>query len=76
METNAANMIATSLQTYIAFGIYLVFMVAIGLFFSRKSSTSVNSYLLGDRGMGSWVTALLSVVGAVRIFTSVVLVRP
>ncbi len=44
-------------QTYLAFGLYLVFMISVGVFFSKKSSGNVENYLLGGRGLGSWVTA-------------------
>lgn len=43
--------------TYITFGIYLVAMLAIGIYFYFKSA-GVEDYLLGGRGIGSFVTAL------------------
>ncbi len=45
------------IPTYTTFGLYLVFMVVVGLYFYRKE-TNIKEYLLGGRGMGSWVTAM------------------
>lgn len=42
----------------IVFIIYLVALLSVGIFFSRKASKSVDSYLLGDRNIGPAVTAL------------------
>lgn len=45
------------LPTYISFGLYLIMMIFIGMaFYDRKSS--VDNYILGGRGLGSWVTAM------------------
>lgn len=46
-----------SIQTLITFGVYFVFMLAIGIYFYKKTS-NVEDYILGGRGLGSWVTAL------------------
>ena len=46
-----------SIPTLITFLAYFIFLLAIGLYFCRRS-TSIEDYLLGGRGMGSWVTAL------------------
>jgi len=46
-----------SIPTLITFIAYLVVLLSIGLCFYRKSS-NIEDYLLGGRGMGSWVTAL------------------
>jgi len=43
--------------TLITFGVYLLALLAIGLYFYRRS-VSIEDYLLGGRGMGAWVTAL------------------
>ena len=43
--------------TLTAFAGYLVLMVVIGALFCKKNKT-LDEYLLGGRGMGSWVTAL------------------
>lgn len=42
----------------IVFIIYLLALLSVGVFFSRKASKSVDSYLLGDRNIGPAVTAL------------------
>ena len=44
-------------ETYVTFALYLIFMIAVGVYFFFKSK-SVTDYLLGGRGVGSWVTAL------------------
>jgi sodium/proline symporter len=41
----------------ITFIIYFVLLLAVGVYFYRKSQT-IEDYLLGGRGMGAWVTAL------------------
>jgi len=46
-----------SIPTLITFIIYFVFLLGIGFYFYRKS-VNIGDYLLGGRGMGSWVTAL------------------
>lgn len=42
----------------IIFIVYLLVLLSIGVYFSRKASKSVDSYLLGDRQIGPAVTAL------------------
>lgn len=44
-------------QTLVTFIVYFVFLMAIGVYFYKKTS-SVEDYILGGRGLGSWVTAL------------------
>jgi sodium/proline symporter len=46
-----------STPTLITFIVYFIFLLGIGFYFYRKS-TSIEDYLLGGRTMGSWVTAL------------------
>ena len=41
----------------VSFIVYLVFMLAIGITYYRKTS-NINEYVLGDRSLNSWVTAL------------------
>lgn len=38
--------------------LYLVFMVAIGVFFNKKANESTDNYFLGGRTLGPWVTAM------------------
>ena len=45
------------METFITFGIYLVFLIGIGVYFYYKTD-SHESYVLGDRGVGYWLTAL------------------
>jgi sodium/proline symporter len=45
-----------SIPTLITFIAYFIILLAIGFGFYRRSS-SIEDYLLGGRGMGSWVTA-------------------
>ena len=46
-----------SYEIFITFGIYLLFLMAIGVYFYSKTTTH-ESYVLGDRGVGYWVTAM------------------
>ena len=46
-----------SVPTLITFIAYFIVLLGIGLFFYRRSA-NIEDYLLGGRGMGSWVTAL------------------
>jgi len=46
-----------SIPTLITFIAYFIILLGIGLCFYRRS-VSIEDYLLGGRGMGSWVTAL------------------
>ncbi len=46
-----------SIPTLITFVAYFIVLLGIGLCFYRRSE-SIEDYLLGGRGMGSWVTAL------------------
>ncbi|MEG1582959.1 MAG: sodium/proline symporter, partial [Cetobacterium sp.] len=45
------------LETFITFGAYLVFLIGVGVYFYGKTTNS-EEYLIGGRGVGSWVTAL------------------
>jgi sodium/proline symporter len=44
-------------ETLLTFGIYMIFLIGVGVYFYNKTST-VEDYLIGGRGMGFWVTAL------------------
>ncbi|MBQ3034111.1 MAG: sodium/proline symporter PutP [Deferribacterales bacterium] len=44
-------------MTYITFIVYFIALAVIGIYFYTKSKR-LEDYLLGGRGMGSWVTAL------------------
>ncbi|ADK82418.1 sodium/proline symporter PutP [Sediminispirochaeta smaragdinae] len=46
-----------SYATLVTFFVYFVFLMAVGIYFYRRTS-NLEDYLLGGRGMGSWVTAL------------------
>lgn len=45
------------IETIITFGAYLIFLICVGIYFYGKTA-SATDYLIGGRGMGSWVTAL------------------
>ncbi len=45
------------IQTLMTFFIYFIALMAIGIYFYRKTA-DIEDYLLGGREMGSWVTAL------------------
>lgn len=44
-------------ETLITFVIYLIFLMGVGVYFYKKTETA-EDYVLGGRGMCSWVTAL------------------
>lgn len=44
-------------ETLITFGIYLIFLMGVGVYFYKKTQSS-EDYIIGGRGLGSWVTAL------------------
>ena len=46
-----------SIPTIITFFCYFIFLMWVGIYFYKKT-TSIEDYLLGGRNMGSWVTAL------------------
>lgn len=46
-----------TIETLITFVIYLIFLITVGIYFYKKTKTA-EDYVLGGRGMGSWVTAL------------------
>ncbi|MBS9776004.1 MAG: sodium/proline symporter PutP [Fusobacterium sp.] len=50
-------MVTAGFETLVTFGIYLIFFMLIGIYFYYKTSTH-EEYVLGDRGVGYWVTAL------------------
>ena len=45
------------IQILIAFGIYFALLTSIGLFFYRKNE-SATAFMLGDRSINYWVTAV------------------
>lgn len=46
-----------NIGTLMTFVIYFIFLMGVGIYFMKKTK-NVEDYLLGGRGMGSWVTAL------------------
>ncbi|XPV75036.1 MAG: sodium/proline symporter PutP [Desulfovibrio sp.] len=44
-------------ETLMTFGVYLIFLLAVGWYFYKRTA-SLEGYILGGRGLGSWVTAL------------------
>ncbi len=44
-------------ETLLTFGVYLVFLLAVGWYFYKRTS-DIEGYILGGRGLGGWVTAL------------------
>ncbi|GHV75308.1 sodium:proline symporter [Spirochaetia bacterium] len=47
-----------SVQTLIGMGAYLVLIIAIGLWFARRSNSNPEEFFLGKRGLGPWVAAM------------------
>jgi len=51
-KMNAAN-----IQHLIAMVVYMMVVIAIGVFFARRANKDAESYFLGGRSLGPWVTA-------------------
>jgi sodium/proline symporter len=51
-------MTGTNVETLVGMGLYLVVMIGIGLWYARKSNTSVEEYFLAKRSFGPWVAAI------------------
>ncbi|MDR0877286.1 MAG: sodium/proline symporter PutP [Treponema sp.] len=51
-------MSADKIQTLIGMGGYLLVMIAIGLWYARRSNSNPEEYFLGKRGLGPWVAAM------------------
>lgn len=49
---------SSTLQILIAMVCYMLVVIGIGVFFMRKSNESSNSFLLGGRTLGPWITAM------------------
>lgn len=45
------------IETLITFGVYLIFLMGVGVYFYKRTQSS-EDYVIGGRGLGSWVTAL------------------
>lgn len=44
-------------ETLLTFGVYMIFLIGVGIYFYNNTD-GAEDYLIGGRGMGSWVTAL------------------
>jgi sodium/proline symporter len=51
-------MIGVNFQTLIGMGVYLLAVIAIGLWYARRSNSDPEEYFLAKRGYGPWVAAL------------------
>ena len=51
-------MSGTNVQTLAGIGAYLLVMIAVGLWYARRSNTNVEEYFLAKRSFGPWVAAL------------------
>jgi sodium/proline symporter len=51
-------MTATIFQTLIGVFAYLLIMIAVGLWYARRSNSNMDEYFLGNRGLGPWVAAM------------------
>jgi sodium/proline symporter len=45
-------------HTLFGMGAYLLVMIAVGLWYARRSNTNPEEYFLGNRGLGPWVAAM------------------
>lgn len=51
-------MTSDQIQIFIAMALYLLVMLLIGVFFSKRAAANSDSYFLGGRSLGPWVTAI------------------
>ncbi|MDR2792451.1 MAG: sodium/proline symporter PutP [Treponema sp.] len=51
-------MTAANIQTLIGIFAYLLMIIAVGLWYARKSNSGIEEYFIGKRGLGPWVTAM------------------
>jgi sodium/proline symporter len=51
-------MTTETLHTLFGIGGYLLVMIAIGLWYARRSNSNPEEYFLGNRGLGPWVAAM------------------
>ena len=51
-------MAVANIQTLIGMGAYLLVMIAIGLWYARRSNATVEEFFLAKRSFGPWVAAL------------------
>ncbi len=47
-----------NMQLLIVMAVYMVFVIAIGLFFARRANENSENYYLGGRSLGPWVAAM------------------
>lgn len=57
-EWVGAHMVSNDFWVLFAMLIYFIVVVTIGFVFAKKSNASSESYFLGGRGLGPWLTAL------------------
>lgn len=50
-------MVENNISILISFAVYLAFMLGVGLIYYNKTNT-LSDYILGDRGLNSWVAAM------------------
>ncbi len=49
---------SNTIQILIAMAIYMAIVIAIGVMFAKRANTNSESYFLGGRSLGPWVTAM------------------
>ena len=45
-------------QIFIAMMLYIAVVIGIGVYYAKRANESSNSYLIGDRSLGPWITAM------------------
>ena len=51
-------MFQTNTGVLVAFALYLLLMISIGLYFYYKSNQELSEYILGGRSLGPWITSM------------------
>ena len=60
-------MTGANLQHLLAMAIYMAAIVVIGVVFARRANKDTESYFLGGRSLGPWVTAFSAEASVMRV---------
>ena len=48
----------STLQIAVTMGVYMLVVIAIGLYFAKRAQQNTENYFLGGRSLGPWVAAM------------------
>jgi uncharacterized sodium:solute symporter family permease YidK len=59
INNKGVNLIMSDkLQIFIAMSCYMLVVIGIGVYYSKRASESSDNYLIGGRSLGPWVVAM------------------